>query len=316
MLLDSLGRHPQLYAFPYETRLFPYLAAKERELGDLNDDTRFRLLWNEVLGIPAFQRASSGEPTALPLDWRGTPRNLAGIIEAVMSTFAATESKTHWCEKSPQYAQHVALLHELFPKARFIHVVRDGRDCAVSLNRRWLRSPVLTIYRWKKLVTECRRQSQALPDTLYFEVRYEDLTAEPEQWLRRLCKFLGLSFVESVLESSQPYMRAPADAASPDAAKGIRQNTGNWKTYFPLNVQSQLESIGGATLNEFGYKTSRPHSNVDLSRVRRQVLVAKDSAAQFVREVKLKLGGEIERPWRVILAKPFNARKQRAHNKL
>lgn len=315
MLLDSLGRHPELYSFPYETRLFPYLAAQERLLDDLQDDAQFQELWEEVLGLAAFVRANGDARLPLPEDWYDCSRSLAGVLDTVMLGFAATENKARWCEKSPQYAQHLQLLHGLFPTARFIHVVRDGRDCAASFNRRWLRSPRLTMYRWKRLLRDCRRQMQSVPEELCFEVRYEDLTSEPDVWLRKLCDFLRVPFSENILESSQPYMQSDSEPDMGRAETSLRRNTGKWRTYFAPATQRELERIGGKTLYEFGYATEYPDSDNDLSGLEYRILVLRDGAAQLIREVGLKLSGKIERPWRVILAKPFSARKQRAHNK-
>ena len=70
MLLDNLGRHPQLYAFPMETRLIPHLVATCHRFGDLNQDDNFRRLWDEVLGLTVFEYANGHSKLPLPEDWR------------------------------------------------------------------------------------------------------------------------------------------------------------------------------------------------------------------------------------------------------
>jgi hypothetical protein len=320
MLLDSLGRHPELYAFPRETRLIPYLAARHKSLGDMQDDNNFRRMWEEVLSLDVFAPAVQSQQMKLPDDWRECQRSLAAILDAVMSGLAAAEGKSRWCEKSPQYAQQIVLLRQLFPDARFIHMIRDGRDCAVSFHRRWLRSPSLTIQRWKKLIAEARRQAQSIPAQQYMELRYEDLTTNPEAWLRDVCAFLQLPFDPVVLQSSQPYLRGGDATRGKDPREqksygAIRQNAGKWRSYFSMQQQRELESIAGRVLVECGYTTEQPDADYDLSKLRTRWLSFRDGVAQFGREVLLKLQGKIQRPWHVILAKPFNARKQRAQNK-
>ena len=180
---------------------------------------------------------------------------------------------------------------------------------------RWLRSPALTAYRWKKLVAECRRQAGLLQPGRYMEVRYEDLTAEPEFWLRQLCDFLALPFDAAILQSSRPYLHRPELAESASAASRLQANSGKWQSVFGTATQRRLELIAGRMLRECGYETRYPDSDVDLSPLLRRVLSGKDAVVQFGREVILKLQGKIERPWRVILAKPFAAIRQRALNK-
>ena len=162
MLLDSLGRHPELYAFPRETRLIPYLYANRNKYGNLRNDDNFRRLWHEVMRIPAFLHANGMEEMPLPKDWRAHARSLAGVLDGVFQYFSKQEGKHRWCEKTPQHVQHIAVLAKIFPGASFVHMVRDGRDCAASFNRRWRRTPELTIYRWKRVVLEGRRQGAEL----------------------------------------------------------------------------------------------------------------------------------------------------------
>jgi len=315
MLLDSLGRHPELYAFPKESRLIPYLAASQKRHQDLSDDRTFRALWESVLSLSAFEQANGNCKLTLPADWQDCPRDLGSVLNKIFCQFAALEGKLRWCEKTPQYAQHIELLGQLFPHAKFVHVIRDGRDCAASFNRRWLRSPVLTMYRWKSLVSECRRQAALLPPDQYMEVSYENLTAEPEVWLRRICIFLKVPFSTVILQSSRPYFRPSGEIDAADTVPALQINSGHWQRYFSPEIQRQLELIGGRALHECGYATLFPESDHNPSQLEKRILSARDALAQFSREIGLKLQGKIERPWRVILGKPFVAYKHRTQNK-
>src|SRR5690606_12199558 len=150
-------------------------------------------------------------------------------LDGVLRYFAAREGKSRWCEKTPQHAQHLDSLSLLFPRARFIHLVRDGRDCAASFYRRWKRAPELTMHRWKHVVRLARSQGAQLGPERYLELRFEALTADPDHWLRRICDFVGVAFDPAVLQSSRPYSSVEVRVASSPPRGGIEPNSGNWK---------------------------------------------------------------------------------------
>lgn len=310
VLLDCLGRHPALYAFPHETRLIPWLMAQLPAYGNLADDANFRRLWDAARRLPVFCLANGGEPVPLPEDWRQHERNLAAVLDAIYRFFAHSHAKRRWCEKTPQHVQHLESLGRLFPEAKFIHVVRDGRDCAASFHRRWKRQPELTIFRWKKVVMAGHRQGGRLGPERYFEIRYESLTEEPELWLRQICDFLGLAFAAPMLESAQPYFQG--DASGPRS--GLRRNSGKWQQYFSPAMLGRLEAIAGTTLAQFGYQTRCADSDQDPSALQRRYWTVVEALRQYSGEIAKKLRGEIARPWRVILLKPVTALRQRRHN--
>ena len=113
-----------------------------------------------------------------------------------------------------------------------------------------------------------------------------------------------------MLESSRPYLRADADGG----ARSLQRNSGNWQHSFSGRTQDRLERIAGRTLAECGYATHHPTCNTDPSGLRRRYWAVMDIRRQYTREIKLKLSGEIQRPWRVILLKPLTALRQRQHN--
>lgn len=315
MLLDSLGHHPELYAIPRETRLIPFFYANRNRYGDLNNDTNFRRLWQDIGRIPAMVQINDMKEVPLPDDWRVYERSLAAVVNGVFSDFALREGKSRWCEKTPQHVQHIAALFEMFPHATFIHMIRDGRDCARSFNRRWRRTPELTIFRWKKVVREGRRQGSTLGPDRYLEIRYEDITLDPETWLRKACTLLQVDFDPSILHSSQPYLKAAHSAGKTAAGGTIVPNSGKWRQYFSQGKLKRLERIAGSTLNTFGYATAMPDSDKDPGRLQLRMWSAKDSSQQYFREIGWKLTGKINRPWRVVLSRPLVSMRQRNVNK-
>ena len=114
-------------------------------------------------------------------------------------------------EKTPHDLLHMATLGRIYPQARFVHVVRDGRAVAASLvKQRWIDpsngEPVwycadhtsASRY-WAQVVAEIRNQATSVPGR-YLEVRYEDLCTEPEATMRGVLAFLGEAWAPAVLE--------------------------------------------------------------------------------------------------------------------
>lgn len=312
MLLDCLSRHPELYAFPRETRLIPHLIARQGHYGDLAVDANFRRLWDDVRNLTAFREENGRVPVPLPDDWRDYPRTLASILDAVFGYFAARHDKSRWCEKTPQHVQHLLALAAQFPGAKFVHVIRDGRDCAASFQRRFHRQPELTVFRWKKVVAMGREQGERLAAGRYLEVRYEDLTAQPEKFLRSICNFLDVPFDAAILESARPRM----GLIVPDVGerRGLQRNSGQWRTHFTAAKVEQLERIAGRTLAGWGYDTRYPLADDDIPGWRRKYWSATESLRGYTREIWRKLNGELARPWSAILIKPVNALRHRRHN--
>jgi len=96
-------------------------------------------------------------------------------------------------DKNPAIANHAGLLAELFPTARFIHLVRDYRDNLVSLLEVDFEMPNISLltYRWKYSYRMIEKAAVRNPERFY-TIRYEELVSKPEHYFGRLCEFLGI----------------------------------------------------------------------------------------------------------------------------
>ena len=104
-------------------------------------------------------------------------------------------------DKNPQYSLFVNELHQVFPEAKFIHIVRDFRDNIVSFkNVRFdLNSTIALAYRWRRYNKEINKLKERIPHKFY-TLRYEDLINEPEQKLNELCGFLSIEYTPQMLD--------------------------------------------------------------------------------------------------------------------
>lgn len=260
-------------AIPPETGFF--LAAKEwPEEGDELLQPFFEAVTQFPPDAPAWN--DFGIPAA---DFRArllelSPFRVADGFRLFYRMYAERFGKPRWGDKTPIYCRHLELVARLLPEARFVHVVRDGRDAAVSLRRQWF-SPgddmrVLAKY-WCDFVTDARAQGRRCRH--YTEVRYEALIADPERVLRDLCSFLDLDFEPSMLRYHE---RAPSRLAEHRERKRADgsllvsrerrlaqqiattgppdpERVGAWRTALTAEEILAFEAVAAAVLRDFGY---------------------------------------------------------------
>jgi len=134
---------------------------------------------------------------------RAEPLTAGNAIRAFFGLYAESRGKPRWGDKTPEYVEHMRQIERALPEARFVHVIRDGRDVALSrtkwrMKRVGRKPPVERLAKkWKKAITIARRQGNRLGH--YLEVRYEDLVGETEPALRRICEFAELEFDPAML---------------------------------------------------------------------------------------------------------------------
>jgi hypothetical protein len=267
--------------------------------GDLQEDENFYRLWTYVItSAPDFEVFNDHMPLEMPENWREFERNLATILDAVFRQFASAQGKCRWCEKSPNNSEHIQGIGHLFPGSKFVHIIRDGRDCAVSTKRRQHRNLELSIHRWRQGVSEAQHQGIELPDR-YMEVRYEGLTNDPERWMRSICDFLSVEFDDRVLQSGMP--QSGKLKSMPKGSVGrIEPNSKKFLQHLSAKQIDSLERIAGGKLAELGYKTYYATGNKDPGRLKSTIFRGID----FLRanhRLRDKLTGKRPITWRKIL---------------
>ncbi|MEM8938754.1 MAG: sulfotransferase [Bacteroidota bacterium] len=159
-----------------------------------------------------YQEYSSEENwDALGIDYEDIRRNLThankpvpDFIKAIHQSYSEKQNKTAliFGDKHPYLTFHIPYLFSIFPRAKFIHLIRDGRDVACSWNRtKGLEMPLLeAAKRWNWALKEVERFKFLIKKNL-IELSYETLVAQPEKTIRQICKFLGVSYSKELLSS-------------------------------------------------------------------------------------------------------------------
>jgi len=180
------------------------------------------------------------------------------IVAAPFEAYAAAHGKPRWGDKTPHYVHHVDHLLRVFPRARFVVLVRDGRDVALSLrrmpfgpNNAWAAAQW-----WARGIRAGVRAAQRHPDAVR-TIHYEDLARAPREEVPRLCEFLGLGYREDMLALEKAdRARIVRDQASwfPTLFDGINTvAVGRWEREMSRRDQRIFAALAGAELEQLGY---------------------------------------------------------------
>jgi hypothetical protein len=260
LLQYMLRSHPRLSVPTGESHFFIPLYQGAATFGDLGRVENVRavlaamhaqsadFLETDLHGVRFDMDRLAGE---LRAEGRRTMRDLvAGLFEKN----AAGEGKARWGDKTPYYGMHIPKLLEWFPDAQFIHLVRDGRDVALSLFARRHDFGVYNTYYagkyWQQFVEATHEHGAKLDPAQYLEIRYEDLVAEPRAASQRICAFLGEEFSEAVVD----FKPAGQAGKTPLLQKPVQaDNAGKWRRALAPRQIRYFEAAAGTTLERFGY---------------------------------------------------------------
>lgn len=249
----TLNAHP-LVAVPPESRFITELWRGEDEvevdnfLTALSAHKRF-LAWG--LDIEVVRR-QLGEQRTLPY---------TEAVSGAYKAYAAKNGKRYWGDKTPRYVEHIPFLAQMFPDSRFIHLVRDGRNVALSYShvdfgpKNIARAARL----WRRRVGAGVRDGRALGPDRYIEIRNEDLATNAENEIRKICDFLGLGFDPLMLDAEE---RAKGEIAkvthhhTPEASG--RKHYSIWQEEMKPRDIEVFEVVAGETLSALGYERRYP----------------------------------------------------------
>jgi hypothetical protein len=256
LLRVILDRSPGI-AIPDESHFVPQLAHRHRTpvgIDDFVDDLR-RLRTLATWGI--------GADDVAPLLRSGMTTGEA--IGAVFAAYAGKNGKPRWGDKTPAYMRHLSLLERLFPDALYVHLIRDGRDCALSFlgmpddapTRTWAHPEDVVGFacQWVSEVGAARALGRRVGPSRYHELRYEELVADPERVVRAVCGFAGIDFEPGMLEPGEV---EPALAAKPHHRRlSERPSRGrDWRSEMSADDVRAFETIAGELLAELGYEVT------------------------------------------------------------
>lgn len=239
---EVLNRHPRLACGP-ETSLF---------------------------GLP-FSVGNIGGPWGLDAEHlEGLQRNsghVVGFVERFAREFLDSESKQRWVEKTPNNVRAIGPILTWFPNARFIHIIRDGRDVVCSLRHHpkehLIHGRVVPSGRVNPIEKTAARWRDDTADGLAYtthprvlEVRYEAMVSDPASAFAEVCGFIGERFYPEMLlpgvsaVSSRPGQNTNnANAVSAISTRSV----GRWRSDLPAHERRTFVDLAGELLVALGY---------------------------------------------------------------
>jgi hypothetical protein len=179
------------------------------------------------------------------------PFDLGEGVRAFYRLCAARFGKARWGDRTPAYGSHLDAIQSVLPEARFIHVIRDGRDAALSITGLWFAMDgeiEALAADWRARILKTRMLAKACAH--YLEVRYERLITDTPSELRRVCGFIDLPYdpgMERFHERQHPEGRPP------DPSRVER-----WKRDMGPDMRGRFEAVAGDLLTELGYGMGGP----------------------------------------------------------
>ncbi|HWS37779.1 MAG TPA: sulfotransferase [Actinoplanes sp.] len=261
MLQLMLHAHPRI-ALPPETRFLLAGYQKRAEFGDLTEAANREDLARYIVTSAQFEDLGLDPEAATEAIVAGPP-TLGSAFGVVFRMYSERFGKPRWGDKRPLYLRHLHTILRLFPDAQIINIMRDGRDCVASLKETpWKPSEFDTLIDyWAKSADASLMAARRLPKDVYHQVRYEDLVADPEPHLRRMCEFLE--------EDYDPAMSTPNKLASVAVPEYKTWHTlthqaptteriQSWRTRLTEEELRKCELAFGDQLTKFGYQPSIP----------------------------------------------------------
>jgi hypothetical protein len=268
LLRRMVDAHP-LVAIPNEQHWLPKWF--EQRNGVTPEGFATPELLSKLLEYEKFSRMRIDREELERLIESDVPTKYSSFVSGVFDLYGKARGKPLVGDKTPAYVRSIPTLHALWPEAKFVHIIRDGRDvCLSTINwdrvfkiaRRfaaWSQDPVSTAALWWEWnVTLGRESGGLLEQDLYYELRYEALIANPSEECAKLCKFLDVPYDDAMLHFRKRRERTQPGLDAKKAWRPVTSGLENWRTQMTAGDVERFEAAVGDLLDELGYARAVP----------------------------------------------------------
>jgi hypothetical protein len=269
LLKRMVNAHSKIAMTPEESHWIPRMYHKRKLTpGGLVTP----MLISRLLALPRFVTLGISRDELLKLAGNGQPVSYSTFVTGIFDLYGRRQGKELVGDKTPDHVRWLDTLHDLWPKARVVHLIRDGRDVCLSIANwpkaqgknpgtfpTWKDDPVSTTALWWELNVRLGRQfGSSLRSELYYELRYESVVSHPETECVALCSFLDLPYEEAMLRFHEGKTKAEPGLSSKDAWLPVTAGLRDWKSQMPGDDIERFEAAAGERLDELGYPRAFP----------------------------------------------------------
>jgi hypothetical protein len=254
MLLSSGG----FAVYRTESYVFNVIVPR---FGDLSDSENRRRLWKTW--VRSYQcRVSGIDPQQIEARVIEDCRNGGDFLRIVMEEIARKQGVERWAECTPEHLLYLDQIKRELPNAKVIHIIRDGRDVALSYVKQGWMHPlwwdkqdellVAGLY-WKWIVNKGRKNGREIsPD--YMEIHFEDLVNRPQEILLKISDFIDHPLdYDKILRSAIGSVSKPNTSFEPSPEDNGFNPVGRWRKKFTPQDLARFEALVGDLLEELGY---------------------------------------------------------------
>ncbi len=183
------------------------------------------------------------------------------VFDTMMAALLKVKAKTVFCEKTPQHLQNLNEILVLYPEAKFIHLLRDGRDVVSSLIKMPWRPPGLinNARFWQRYIKLGEAAQRHIPLANLQTYKYEDLLLEPEATLKSICEFIGIEFEVALLgtSSAEPVFATWEAEWKHKASQDLDPSRiGAWREELDADSAAIVNCFLAPTIKRLGYTVS------------------------------------------------------------
>jgi hypothetical protein len=196
----------------------------------------------------------------------------ASLVSRLFDHYGKRKKKPLVGDKTPTCVRKMPTLHQLWPQAKFVHLVRDGRDVCLSMRNwrmvhktagqfsTWQIDPVVTTALWwKALVGLGMQDGVAMGENRYLDLRYEQLVLSPGRECRKIASFLELPYSESMESYYEGRTRTNGDLSTNAAWLPPTPGRRNWRDQMTAEQVERFEAAAGNLLDMLGYERACPN---------------------------------------------------------
>jgi hypothetical protein len=189
------------------------------------------------------------------------------FLRIYMEEIARQQNVERWADTTPEHLLYIPAIKKAFPNALIVHSIRDGRDVALSMNKRpWIpnlpfdkRDSLMAqgLY-WEWIVRTGRRDGSRFGND-YMEVRFEDVVTSPHETLARVGRFIEHEMdYEKIRKVGLGSVSRPNTSFRTEVSGGQFSPIGRWKNAYSREQLEMFEGLMGPFLKELDYCLATP----------------------------------------------------------